>query len=449
MTSNTFKDTASGSFEDTTVKTKVTIDSGALGQTGSDSYITAKETVNYPNTPLVNVIANKAKDISAYSGDSQIKNLSSGKTATIELTYTTAELAVSGVDTPAEVALLSVSTVNDQKEWESLNTSATYYDSSGNAVAAGDVLLNLSNVTQVVFSTTEATHFSPYALTVATDPTAPATPSGLAVSTPSSATALTLTWTANSESDLSGYYVYRDTSSGGSFPLLATVGAVTTYTNTGLSAATTYYYKIGAYDTNSFESTSTEAVSARTLSADSGGIIGSDGGGSVPTPVYTVIPGTSSSVASTASSASQGTTVAQTTTKTISTPSGITITITKTLKLGSENSEVKALQQALAQDKDIYPEGKVTGYYGALTRNAIKRFQKKYGIEPVGYVGPQTRKKLNEIYGQTQTSSASSAATSSVSSTSGTTKAQQVQAIQTLINQLLEQVKAMQAKKTQ
>ena len=73
MTSNTFKDTASGSFEDTTVKTKVTIDSGALGQTGSDSYITAKETVNYPNTPNINVIANKAKDISAYSGDSQIK----------------------------------------------------------------------------------------------------------------------------------------------------------------------------------------------------------------------------------------------------------------------------------------------------------------------------------------------------------------------------------------
>ena len=178
MTSNTFKDTASGSFEDTTVKTKVTIDSGALGQSGSDSYITAKETVNYPNTPLVNVIANKAKDISAYSGDSQVKNLSSGKTATIELTYTTAELAVSGIDTPAEVALLSVSTVNDQKEWESLNTSATYYDSSGNAVAASSVTSTLSNVAQVVFTTTEATHFSPYALTVATDPTAPATPSG-------------------------------------------------------------------------------------------------------------------------------------------------------------------------------------------------------------------------------------------------------------------------------
>ena len=97
------------------------------------------------------------------------------------------------------------------------------------------------------------------------------------------------------------------------------------------------------------------------------------GGGGMevaPTPVYTVIPGTASSVASTASSASQGTTVAQTTTgqtttKTISTPSGITVTITKTLKMGMENKEVKQLQELLAQDPEtLYPEGKTTGYYG-------------------------------------------------------------------------------------
>jgi len=458
MTSNTFKDTASGSFEDTTVKTKVTIDSGGLGQSGSDSYITAKETVNYPNTPLVNVIANKAKDISAYSGDSQVKNLSSGKTATIELTYTVAELAVSGIDTPAEVAQLSVSTVNDQKEWESLNTSATYYDSSGNAMAATDVTSTLSNVAQVVFSTSEATHFSPYALTQASDPTAPATPSGLAIATPNSATQLALSWTANTESDLSGYYVYRSSSSGGSFPLVATV-STNSYTNTGLSAATTYYYKVAAYDTSSFESEAGSEASAKTMAADSGGIMGSGGGGGgAPTPVYTVIPGTASSASSQGATVTQATT-GQTTIKTISTPSGITITITKSLKVGSENSEVKALQKALAQDKTIYPEGKITGYYGPLTVKAIKRFQTKYGIEPVGYVGPQTRKKLNEIYGATAVSSSGTGtSTGSAGATapavSGTTlptgqagKAQQIQQIQTLINQLLEQVKALQAQK--
>jgi len=458
MTSNTFKDTASGSFEDTTVKTKVTIDSGGLGQSGSDSYITAKETVNYPNTPLVNVIANKAKDISAYSGDSQVKNLSSGKTATIELTYTVAELAVSGIDTPAEVAQLSVSTVNDQKEWESLNTSATYYDSSGNAMSAGDVTSTLSNVAQVVFATTEATHFSPYALTQASDPTAPATPAGLAISTPSSATALTLSWTANSESDLSGYYVYRDTSSGGSFPLIATV-STNSYTNTGLSAATTYYYKVGAYDTSSFESTATEAVSAKTMAADSGGIMsgGGGGGGSAPTPVYTVIPGTASSASSQGATVTQ-TTTGQSTTKTISTPSGITITITKSLKVGSQNSEVRQLQELLAKDTGIYPEGKVTGYFGALTRKAVQNFQKKYGIvssgneNTTGYglVGPKTLAKIKEVFGtRSETSGQATVAGSgqSVSIDTTATKAQQIQQIQTLINQLLEQVKALQAQK--
>jgi len=377
-----------------------------------------------------------------------VKNLSSGKTATIELTYTVAELAVSGIDTPAEVAQLSVSTVNDQKEWESLNTSATYYDSSGNAMSAGDVTSTLSNVAQVVFATTEATHFSPYALTQASDPTAPATPSGLAISTPSSATALTITWTANTESDLSGYYVYRDTSNSGSFPLVATVSA-NSYTNTGLSAATTYYYKVGAYDTSSFESTATEAVSAKTLSADSGGIMSGGGGGGAPTPVYTVIPGAASSASS------QGATVTQTTTPSATSGQAasqakVTITITKVLKLGSENKEVRQLQELLAKDTGIYPEGKVTGYFGALTRKAVQNFQKKYGIASsgnenttgYGLVGPKTLAKIKEVFG---TSAAGSGQSVSIDTTAS--KSRQIQQIQTLINQLLEQVKALQAKK--
>src|SRR3989344_2817167 len=213
--------------------------------------------------------------------------------------------------------------------------------------------------------------------------------------------------------------------------------------------------------------TVTVTPSSSNCTLSEGGIIsggGGGGGGGAPTPVYTVIPGTSSSAASSVAF-SQGatitqTTAGQTTTKTISTPSGVTITITKSLKVGSQNSEVKALQQALSQDKTIYPEGLATGYYGPATRNAIIRFQKKYGIEPVGYVGPQTRKKLNEVYGKTAASSstqASSAASATSSAapatgstgvtTSATAKAQQIQQIQALINQLLEQVKALQAKK--
>ncbi|RJQ32488.1 hypothetical protein C4572_01120 [Candidatus Parcubacteria bacterium] len=437
-TSNTFKDTSAGSFEDTTVKTKVTLDSGSLGQSGSDSYITAKETVNYPNTPSVTVVANKAKDINAYSGGSQVKNLSSGKKATIELTYTVAELDTSGIDTPSEVSQLKVSTVNEQKEWESLNTSATYYDSDGNAVAASDVSSDLSNVAKVLFTTSEAEHFSPYALTVASDPTAPDTPSSLAIATPSSASQLILSWTANGESDLAGYYLYRSTSSGGTFANVATIAAGTnSYTDTGLSGGTTYYYKIAAYDTNSFESAASSEVSAKTL-AGGGGAPGGGGGGTVPTPVYTVIPGTgsSSSASSAVSGASSGqatsstqqtSSEAATITKSISTPSGVTITITKILKMGMENDEVKQLQELLAKDPEVYPEGKATGYFGQLTRKAVQNFQKKHGIASsgsenttgYGLVGPKTLAKIKEVLGSSMTSVSTQTETTKTVSTPG------------------------------
>ncbi|MDP1629722.1 MAG: peptidoglycan-binding protein, partial [bacterium] len=68
--------------------------------------------------------------------------------------------------------------------------------------------------------------------------------------------------------------------------------------------------------------------------------------------------------------------------------------ITKTFALGARGDEVRILQQWLAEDKTIYPEGLVTGYFGPLTRAAVKRFQQKYDIDQVGIVGPLTRAKL-------------------------------------------------------
>jgi peptidoglycan hydrolase-like protein with peptidoglycan-binding domain len=78
---------------------------------------------------------------------------------------------------------------------------------------------------------------------------------------------------------------------------------------------------------------------------------------------------------------------------------------TKTLYLGVSGSDVKRLQEFLAEDPAIYPEGKVTGYFGALTLKAVKRFQEKYGIatpgDPgYGRVGPLTRAKLNSLVEQ-------------------------------------------------
>jgi len=67
------------------------------------------------------------------------------------------------------------------------------------------------------------------------------------------------------------------------------------------------------------------------------------------------------------------------------------------LREGMTGEDVKLLQEILATDPDIYPEGLITGYYGNLTKNAVKRFQKAAGLEQFGNVGPQTLSKINEL----------------------------------------------------
>lgn len=78
--------------------------------------------------------------------------------------------------------------------------------------------------------------------------------------------------------------------------------------------------------------------------------------------------------------------------------------ITQALRLGSSGSQVNDLQNFLKSQVDIYPEGLVTGYFGPLTREAVERFQERYGIASegdagYGLVGPKTRAKINSLLG--------------------------------------------------
>lgn len=78
------------------------------------------------------------------------------------------------------------------------------------------------------------------------------------------------------------------------------------------------------------------------------------------------------------------------------------IRFTKTLVFGTTGQEVKRLQEVLKSIPDVYPEGRVTGYFGPLTQSAVRRFQEKHGIESVGIVGPRTIAKLNELAAPTE-----------------------------------------------
>ncbi|TMG79620.1 MAG: hypothetical protein E6H75_00385 [Betaproteobacteria bacterium] len=77
--------------------------------------------------------------------------------------------------------------------------------------------------------------------TLALGITAPSAPTGLLASAVSSSQ-IDLSWTASTDVGVTGYRVHR----GG--VLLATVGAVTAYQNAGLSASTTYFYTVQAFD---------------------------------------------------------------------------------------------------------------------------------------------------------------------------------------------------------
>ncbi len=83
-------------------------------------------------------------------------------------------------------------------------------------------------------------------------------------------------------------------------------------------------------------------------------------------------------------------------------------TFSKNLTMGDTGTDVTNLQTVLKSDVSVYPEGLVTGYFGALTKAAVIKFQNKYAAEVLtplgltagtGYVGAGTRAKLNALSG--------------------------------------------------
>jgi hypothetical protein len=76
-------------------------------------------------------------------------------------------------------------------------------------------------------------------------PSLPAAPSAL-TAVAASSSQVNLSWTDNTSNE-TGFKLERKTGSGGTYSQIATVGTnVTTYSNTGLAASTTYYYRVRA-----------------------------------------------------------------------------------------------------------------------------------------------------------------------------------------------------------
>lgn len=92
----------------------------------------------------------------------------------------------------------------------------------------------------------------------------PSAPISLTTS-PNLAPGIGLSWSAPANtgtSPISGYVVYRGTSSG-SETFLAAIGPTTSYTDTGVSNGTTYWYQVSAVSSAGTGPRSTEAIAAR------------------------------------------------------------------------------------------------------------------------------------------------------------------------------------------
>ena len=104
----------------------------------------------------------------------------------------------------------------------------------------------------------------------------PLTAPGSLTATASSTSAIDITWTDTSSNE-SGFRIERKTDSEETYAQIATVGAnVGSYTSTGLTTSTTYYFRVRAYNATTHSTYSNEASTTTRAPSGSGG----GGGGS-------------------------------------------------------------------------------------------------------------------------------------------------------------------------
>jgi peptidoglycan hydrolase-like protein with peptidoglycan-binding domain len=91
----------------------------------------------------------------------------------------------------------------------------------------------------------------------------------------------------------------------------------------------------------------------------------------------------------------------------------------QTLRVGMDHSDVKELQDALKK-KGHFTYERSTGYYGSITADAVRDFQRKHNLQVDGIAGPQTLSKLLAEMGEQPKTNPSKPSTGTTSnSTSG------------------------------
>ena len=177
-----------------------------------------------------------------------------------------------------------------------------------------------------------------------------------------------------------------------------------------MSTSTTYYFTIKNEDSSGNIGQTTIRVCKTAGGGSGGGSGGGGGGGGNPPDKAAVIANLKAEIARITAEiqkllAELAKIKAEEKAREVKIPYGFRFR--KNLYFGMRNNNVVYLQVFLRnQGTAIYPEGKVTGYFGILTRKAVIRFQNKYSQDILlpwgltrgtGTVGRTTRIKMNEI----------------------------------------------------
>jgi hypothetical protein len=154
-------------------------------------------------------------------------------------------------------------TVNVSVTWSVVEAGGGSIDTSGRYTAPGSTGTYHVRVQSVAEPTAVATAV----VVVTTAPiAAPAAPTGAVASSPSS-TSIQVSWTDNATNE-TGYLVERSASSSSGFAQVGTAAAnATSYTDAGLTASTTYYYRVRA--TNAGGQSAYSNVASATTQASS------------------------------------------------------------------------------------------------------------------------------------------------------------------------------------
>lgn len=70
----------------------------------------------------------------------------------------------------------------------------------------------------------------------------------------------------------------------------------------------------------------------------------------------------------------------------------------RSLTRGMSGDDVRDLQELLAQDPTLFSMANITGFFGPLTEEALRKFQRKHGIEAIGIFGPKTQARILSLF---------------------------------------------------